>query len=152
MGCVLSASASCSAAGCCFMAIHHRVYAYNGRGFILAGAVGVLCSCVSKALLIILQFLIARGWALFFAPEERSQLFVIVSALFGFAGLSMGCELYGWHAQDSTTDLYLYESWPGTVNLFIYLSLLAVAWLCTWKSVLHETSNEVRMFYLRVSA
>jgi len=150
--CLLSASSCCSAAGCCFVAIHHRVYAYNGHGFILAGVVGVSCSCVAKSLLIILQFVIARGWALFFASEERSQLLVIVSALFCFAGITMGCELYGWYAQDSTTDLYLYESWPGIASLMINSSLLAAAWLFTLKSVSRETSQVVRMFYLRVSA
>merc|ERR1712137_828409 len=125
---------------------------YNGHGFILAGAVGILCSCLAKALLIVLQFLIARGWALFFASEERSQLLVIVSALFCFAGMTMACELYGWYVQDSTSDLYLYESWPGIASLIINLSLLAAAWLFTLKSVSRETSQVVRMFYLRVSA
>lgn len=134
------------------MAIHHRAYSFNGRGCIFAGALGMLFSCVSKALFIILQFVIARGWALFFAAEERGQLLVIVAALLGLAGLSMGCEVYGWRVQDSTTDLYLYESWPGVINLYVNLGLLALAWLFTLKNASQEVSHDVRMFYFRVSA
>merc|ERR1712241_1066467 len=61
---LLQASAGLSAVGCGFLSAHHVVFANDGSGLASVGVLGTLVACAAKALLTMLQFFIARGWAL----------------------------------------------------------------------------------------
>merc|ERR1711862_657361 len=70
---VLLASIFCSAAGCGCRAVHNAVFAWNGLGVSILEVAATLWGCAAKAFLTVLQLLVAKGWALFYSPEEVRQ-------------------------------------------------------------------------------
>merc|ERR1712032_499401 len=149
---LLQLSALFSAAGCCFLTLRHAAFATSGKELAFAGAVSTLCACAGKALLILLQFLVAKGMALAYAEEEQCSRTGIFAAIAGVCLLSVGCEIYGEFFRDESASLYLYESWPGLLILALNFGLLAAAWLSTWDTYWKESSGEVRAFYRLASA
>jgi len=144
---LLEGSALCSAAGCCCLALSHAAFAQDGRELVLLRVLGVLCACASKAVLVLLQFLVAKGLALVYGEEEQGLRAGIAAALAAVFLLSAGCEVYGEFFRDQSASLYLYESWPGTLILGLNLCLLGAAWVSTWDSYSKESAREVRAFY-----
>jgi len=144
---LLEGSVLCSAAGCCCFAISHAAFAQDGRELVLLRVLGTLCACAAKAVLVLLQFMVAKGLALVYGGEEQRARAGITAALATIFLLSAGCEIYGEFFHDQSASLYLYESWPGILILGINVCLLGAAWLSTWDSYCKEPSGEVRTFY-----
>merc|ERR1719245_2936607 len=70
----------------------------------------------------------------------------------GVVTTSIACEIHADYFSDSSTALYLYESWPGMVIRLLNVVLFAEAWRSMRETYRHETSEEVRIFYIVVSA
>jgi len=99
----------------------------------------------------VLQFLLARGWAV----QEHTDVHlrgVVFGILLCVIGLSVGCEIYEQYFHDQSTSFYLYENWTGYSILAMNLGLLACAWWCTWVTLYLESSRTIRTFYYLVSA
>merc|ERR1719330_1736215 len=64
---------------------------------------------------------------------------------------SIACEIHADYFSDSSTALYLYESLPGLVILFLNVVLFAEAWRSMRETYRHESSDEVRVFYVAIS-
>lgn len=141
----------CSAAGGACLALHYIFFMFDGFGLSLLEVIGQVWICASKALLMLLQLLTAKGWALFYSPEEvvQRQVVMFLVGLIVFA--SIGCEIHAEYFSSSSTDLYLYESWPGYTILFLNVMLFAEAWRSMRETYRHETSDEVRAFYVVIS-
>jgi len=149
---MLVLSALCSAAGAACLAMHLTVYMVNGYGLVLFEVMGQIWVCGAKALLTLLQLLTAKGWALFYSPEELVQRRLMMCVLGGIIVTSIACEIHADYFHDWSTALYLYESWPGLVILGLNVLLFAEAWRSMRETYRHETSEEVRIFYVVVSA
>jgi len=149
---LLQISAGCSAAGCGCRALHHYIFSFNGLGLEEAQVLGTLFACAAKASFTLLQFLVARGWALLETPDERHHRYAIVGMLGAVIVLSVGCEIHEQYFHDQSTSFYLYESWTGILILALNLLLLASAWLFTWQTYSKEAALPVRNFYRLVSA
>jgi len=149
---LLVLSALCSATGASCLALHLSVYVVNGYGVSLFEVMGQLWVCGAKALLTLLQLLTAKGWALFYAPEEVVQRRLMMCILGGIVLTSIACEIHAEYFHDWSTALYLYESWPGMVILVLNVILFAEAWRSMRETYRHETSEEVRIFYVLISA
>jgi len=148
---LLGASAGCSALGCACRAVHHLVFAYNGKGVLLAAVFGTFWACLAKAVLTILQILIAKGWALLFTPDERPQRMAIAGILSAVISLSVGCEIWEQYFHDQSTNFYLHESWPGHIILTLNVFILVMAWYFMWDTYSREIEPAVRQFYALVS-
>eukprot|EP00928_Gymnodinium_smaydae_P018540 TRINITY_DN17058_c0_g2_i1.p1 TRINITY_DN17058_c0_g2~~TRINITY_DN17058_c0_g2_i1.p1 ORF type:complete len:494 (-),score=103.23 TRINITY_DN17058_c0_g2_i1:68-1462(-) len=148
---LLGTSAGCSAIGCGCRALHHLDYASDGRGVLFLAVMGTFFACVGKALLTVLQFMIAKGFALF-TPEERAKRLAIAGVLAGVITVSVGCEIWEQYYHDQSTSFYLHESWPGRLSLALNLCLLTAAWRFTWLTYSRETQPEVKRFYVLASA
>jgi surface polysaccharide O-acyltransferase-like enzyme len=127
--------------------VHHFVFAYDGRGVLLAAVLGTFWACMAKAALTILQILVAKGWAILFTPNEKPQRIAIVLAITGVISISVGCEVWEQFFHDQSTSFYLYESWPGRIILMLNIVLLVTAWTFLWKSYKREVEPQVRSFY-----
>jgi len=149
---LLLVSAICSAAGCACRALHHLLYAQDGKGLLFAAVLGTLGSCLARAILTILQFFIAKGWGLLLTPDQRSPRCMILAALSGIVGLSVGCEIWEQYFHDQSTTFYLYESWPGRAILALNMCLLGAALFFMWQTYRVEPQTEVRAFYRLISA
>merc|ERR1712032_1476878 len=145
-------STLCSAAGASFLTLHFSVFMVNGYGLSAFEVLGQVCLCGAKALLTLLQLLTAKGWALFYAPEELIQRQLMICILGGIILTSIACEIHADYFHDWSTALYLYESWPGMVILLLNVVLFAEAWRSMRETYRHETSEEVRIFYVVISA
>lgn len=148
---LLQASATCSAVGACCLMLHYSVYATNGVGVVFLQMVGQLFVCLAKAWLAVLQLLTAKGWALFYAPEELGRRQFMICVLGGIVLITLVCEVHADYFHDMSTTLYLYESTPGYVILGLSMVLFLEAWRSMRETYHHETSEEVRVFYLLVS-
>lgn len=144
---ILLLSALCSAAGGACLALHYFAFMFDGIGLSLLEVIGQVWVCVAKALLTLLQLLTAKGWALFYAPEEVVQRRLMLGIVGGVVLTSIACEIHADYFNDSSTSLYLYESWPGIVILFLNVILFGEAWRSMRETYRHETSDEVRIFY-----
>jgi surface polysaccharide O-acyltransferase-like enzyme len=127
--------------------VHHFVFAYDGRGVLLAAVLGTFWACMGKAALTILQILVAKGWAILFTPGEQPERIAIVLAITGIISMSVGCEVWEQFFHDQSTSFYLYESWPGRIILMLNIVLLVTAWNFLWKSYKRELEPQVRSFY-----
>jgi len=148
----LQVAAMCSAAGCSFSALHHFFYAQDGKGLMFAAVLGTLGSCLAKAILTIMLFFIAKGWALLLTPDEQQHRCMIVAAVSGIIGLSVGCEVWDQYFHDRSTTFYLYESWPGCAILVLNMCLLGAALVFMWHTYQEELQAEIRRFYRLTSA
>jgi len=148
---LLGASAGCSALGCACRAVHHLVFAYNGKGVLFAAVLGTFWACLGKAVLTILQILIAKGWGLLFTPDERPQRVAIATMLTVVITLSVGCEIWEQYFHDQSTSFYLHESWPGHIILSLNIFVLAMAWYFMLDTYSKEREPAVRGFYTVVS-
>merc|ERR1711933_275370 len=86
----VGASAGCSALGCACRAIHYLVFAYDGKGVLIAAVFGTFWACLGKVMLTTLQILVAKGWALLFTPDEQPQRVVILGISSTVISLSVG--------------------------------------------------------------
>jgi len=149
---VLQVSTFCSGLGCAGEVLHRAVYASNGTGVALAGVFGTLCDCTARALLMALQMLVARGWALLSAPSEWQHRHTIAAALVVVVLLTVGCEVHAEYFRDQSTSLYRYQSWPGGLILALQLGLLLLAWSWVWAAYRRETVPAVRVVHRAVLA
>lgn len=150
--CLVFLSAICSAAGAWFLTLHFFTFALYGEGLGLLRVLGVCLGCGGKALLSVLQLLAAKGWALFYAPEELSQRRMMTCALGSIISISAWCEIHGEFFHDWSATLYLYESGPGIAILALNAVLFLEAWRSMHETYRHETSQEVRVFYFLVTS
>jgi len=148
---LLLLSAACSAAGCTCRVVHLASFTQNGEGLLAAQILSTLLIGLSKALLTVLQFLIAKGWALMFTPDEACLRGVIVVALFASIGLSVACEIHEQYFHDQRTTFYLYEDWTGYLICGLNLGLLSLAWFLTYRTYKAEAAEDVKGFYCVVS-
>merc|ERR1712066_1157029 len=93
----------------------------------------------------------SKGWALFYAPEELVQRRLMICILACIGLLSIAGEIHGEYFHDWSTAIYLYESWPGMTILFLNVVLFLEAWRSMRDTYRHETSEEVRIFYIVIS-
>jgi len=149
---LLQVSAACSFLGCLCLVLHNSRYARDGVGLGLAAVLSVVFASVAKALLVVLQYLLVKGWPLLFEQAERHWRSFVTLGVAGILALSVGCEIHGEFFRDQSTTLFLYDAWPGHLILALNLSLLGGAWLLTYRTHSKETSAEVRFFYRMVSA
>mmetsp|Transcript_46422 Transcript_46422/g.92115 ORF Transcript_46422/g.92115 Transcript_46422/m.92115 type:complete len:498 (-) Transcript_46422:40-1533(-) len=149
---ILQFSAGASAAGCGFRAWHHAIFAQDGQGQVELQVIGTLCACAAKAAFTVLQFLLARGWALIRNHTDMPLRGALFGVLLCVVGLAVGCEIYEQYFHDQSTSFFLYENWTGYSMLAMNLGLLASAWWFTWVTLNLETSPTVRRFYYLVSA
>jgi len=149
---MLVLSAMCSAAGAVCLSLHFLVFMNNGYGLAPLEVLGQLWVSSAKALLTLLQLLTAKGWALFYAPEELVQRRLMIAILAGIVFTSVACEVHAQYFHDWSTAVYLYESWPGMIILLLNLILFAEAWRSMRETYQHETSEEVRVFYIMISS
>lgn len=148
---MLLLSAFCSAAGASCLTLHFWAFMMNGYGLSIFEVLGQVWLCSAKALLTLLQLLTAKGWALFYAPEELVQRRLMICILGGIILTSIACEIHAQYFHDWSTAIYLYESWPGMVILLLNVVLFAEAWRSMRDTYRHETSEEVRIFYVVIS-
>lgn len=141
-----------STAGASCLLLHYAVYMVDGLGWQFFQMAGQLSICISKALLNLLQLLVAKGWALFYSPEEVARRRVMFCVLGAIIALSVGCEINAEWFHDASTTIYLYESLPGTVILILNLILFVESFRSMLDTYRHETSEEVRIFYFMVSS
>merc|ERR1719282_1540212 len=66
--------------------------------------------------------------------------------------ISMACEIHAEYSHDWSTTIYLYESYPGLAILLLNVVLFTEAWRSMRETYRHETSEEVRVFYVIISA
>jgi len=144
---LLQCSALLSAVGCLSITFHHGVYAFDGRGVAAADIFSTLCAALSRAVLMVLQLLVARGWALFAASHEVQHRKATLIALAVIVILAIGCEIHNEYFVDQSTRFYLYQSWPGLLILTLNIFLLVLAWSSLWEAHSREPSEEVRSFY-----
>lgn len=145
-------SALCSALGAGCLTLHFCIFALNGWGCGFVELMGAAWICGAKALLALLQLLTAKGWALFYAPEELGQRRLMLCIIGWIVFTSMACEIHAEFYRDWSTEIYLYESWPGLVILFLNVVLFTEAWRSMRETYRHETSQEVRVFYVVISS
>jgi len=126
------------------MVLHLGVYAIDGKGIDVAEFLGTLSACVAKAMLMVLQLLLAKGWMLFLDMGEELPTNFPLGSLALTGGLSMCCEVYGLHFRDQSNTLYLYQSWPGLVILALNMGLLFMSWFWLWQAHSREASPDVR--------
>lgn len=148
---LLCTSASCSMAGSCLRALHHLAFAVNGHGIILLAVVGALLACVAKALLLILHFVVAKGWALLYQQDDWPKRYTILAGLCGVVFLSVGCEIWEQYFHDQSTAFYHYESWPGRSILAMNACLMAASLAYMRGTYRREEYGEVRTFYVLVT-
>jgi len=149
---VLIVSSLCSSVGAISLTLHYLVFMFDGYGLSWLKVQGDFWVACSKALLTLLQLLTAKGWALFYAPEELVQRRLMICLLGGIVLISMACEIHAEFAHDWSTTIYLYESYPGLVILFLNVVLFTEAWRSMRETYRHESSEEVRVFYVIISA
>lgn len=147
---LLQASALFSAISCASVALHYGVYAADGRGLVLVGVFSALCASLARAMLMVLQFFLAKGWAFVLLPSEWPQRHFVTATLACIAVLTVGCEIHGEYFRDQSTSLHLYQTWSGLLILGLNLCLLAAAWFLIWGAYQKERSEAVRSFYRSV--
>eukprot|EP00928_Gymnodinium_smaydae_P023051 TRINITY_DN19174_c0_g2_i1.p1 TRINITY_DN19174_c0_g2~~TRINITY_DN19174_c0_g2_i1.p1 ORF type:complete len:470 (-),score=133.78 TRINITY_DN19174_c0_g2_i1:98-1507(-) len=148
---LLLISSTCSAAGASSLALHNAIFMVDGEGYQVSEVFGQLMNCCAKASLTVLMLLTAKGWALFYAPEELIRRQVMICLFGGIIALSVTCEIHADYFRDWSTTLYLYESGPGFVILAMNTLLYLEAWRSMRETYRHEASEEVRVFYILVS-
>lgn len=141
-----------SALGAACRALHYLVFSFNGYGLGFFDVLGLLWVCAAKAMLTLLQLLTAKGWSLFYGRRELTQRSLMIGALCCIILLSACCEIHADYAQDWSTTLYLYEHWTGMLILFLNVLLFGVAWRSMCEVYARESSEEVRVFYVMISA
>jgi len=112
----------------------------------------VVLASASKALLSILQLLTAKGWVLFYSPDEIAWRRFTVCSLGAIVIATAACEIHGQYFHDWRTTLFLYESGPGLLILFLNIVLFVEALRSMYGTYWNEVSAEVREFYKTVSA
>lgn len=140
-----------SAAGCIFLTFHYGFYIMDGYGMPWMEVVGMLLACVSKACLNVLQILTAKGWVLFYSPNEIAWRRFTVCIIGSMIILSAACEIHGQYSHDWRTTLYLYESGPGILILLLNVVLFIEASRSMWHTYSNEASQEVREFYRTIA-
>lgn len=118
---------------------------------LLGAVLGTFWACLGKAVLTILQILIAKGWGLLFTPDERPQRIAIVTILCTVVSLSVGCEIWEQYFHDQSTSFYLHESWPGHIIMALNTFILLMTWYFMWDTYSREVEVAVRGFYILVS-
>lgn len=144
-------SACMSTAGASCNLLHCAVFMADGVGWPFFEMLGQLELCCAKAVFSILQLLVAKGWALFYSPEEVARRRMVFCTLGLIVAISFGCEVNAQWFHDASTTLYLYESLPGTLILILNVVLFIEAYRSMLDTYRHETSDEVRYFYFLVS-
>jgi len=144
-------SSLCSAAGASCLALHFAFYSANGVGVVPLEVVSQVSVCCAKALLTLLQLLTAKGWALFYEPGELGRRRLLSCMLAGVVVISFTCEIHADYFRDWSTTLYLYESGPGVIILLLNCALYLEAWRSMRDTYRHETSPEVRAFYVMIT-
>jgi len=102
-------------------------------------------------MLTILQFIVAKGWGMFYQSHDRPGRYTMLSALSMVVGLSVGCEIWEQYFHDQSTAFYHYESWPGRSILALNACLLVASLAFMRGTYRRETNTEVRMFYILVT-
>jgi len=138
-----------AAAGSC-LSLHWAVYALDGVGLQWLEVAGTGFVVIAKALLSILQLLLAKGWALFYSPQQLLQRQLMVCFLGLIIAISVGCEIHAVFFHDWSAQIYVYESWPGTSVLAMNTVLFLEAWRSMRDTIQVEVAVEVRNFYVCV--
>lgn len=148
---LLLVSTMCSAAGASSLSLHFAVYMLDGYGLGTLEVLGQVFVCCAKGALTLLVLLVAKGWALFYSPEDfvRRRLLLLLWAV--AVVLSIACEIHVDYFRDWSTTLYLYETWPGLVILLLNVLFFCEAWRSMRNTYCHETSEEVRIFYVMIA-
>lgn len=141
-----------SAAGCTLAAIHYAFYAMDGMGLPPVEVCSVVIASLSKAFLSVLQLLTAKGWVLFYSPNEIAWRRFTVCTLGSIIIASAACEIHGQYFHDWRTTLYLYESGPGLFILLVNIILFVEASRSMYSTYWNEVSPEIREFYKTVGA
>eukprot|EP00927_Polykrikos_kofoidii_P040492 TRINITY_DN34603_c0_g1_i1.p1 TRINITY_DN34603_c0_g1~~TRINITY_DN34603_c0_g1_i1.p1 ORF type:complete len:499 (-),score=69.61 TRINITY_DN34603_c0_g1_i1:23-1519(-) len=148
---LLIISTLCSAASASSLALHFAVYMLDGAGLWVLEVFGQIMICCAKGCLTLLVLLVARGWALFYIPEQMNRSKLLLLLWVGVLVISIGCEIHAYVFSDRSTALSVYETWPGFVLLVLNVFLFLGAWCAMRDTYRHETSEEVRIFYLMVA-
>lgn len=138
-----------AAAGSC-LSLHWAIYASDGVGVQWLEVAGTGFVVIAKALLSILQLLLAKGWALFYSPQQLLQRQLMVCFLGLIVAISVGCEIHAVFFHDWSAQIYVYESWPGTSVLAMNTLLFLEAWRSMRDTIQVEVAVEVRNFYVCV--
>jgi len=141
-----------SATGAILLFLHYVKYSFDGWGIPFLDLLGVTFVCLAKATLSLLQLLVAKGWALFYSPGEAYQRRVVICLLGWIIFMSLACEVHSEFFHDWSADIYMYESWTGTTILVFNLFLFLETWRSMRITYRHETSEEVRVFYVAIAA
>jgi len=150
---LLQASCILSALGCGLSTLDHFVYAFDGWGVRWAALLSSVAVCGAKLSLSLLQLLVAGGWALVGAQNEKSARMrsTVCAATLGIFLLTISCELHQEYGRDTATAVYLYESWPGCIILLLNICLLVVSASLMRDTYRKERVAEVRTFYKTLS-
>ncbi|CAJ1404022.1 unnamed protein product [Effrenium voratum] len=148
---ILLVSASMSSIGACCLCLHWSVFASDGEGLLALQVAGVGLLAGAKSLLAILQLLLAKGWALFYSPQQLLQRQVLMGAVLLIILLSVLCELHEVLFHDWSAQIYMYENWSGIIILMLNCCIFLEAWRSMRETFLLETSDEMRRFYVYVS-
>eukprot|EP00927_Polykrikos_kofoidii_P012557 TRINITY_DN15422_c0_g1_i1.p1 TRINITY_DN15422_c0_g1~~TRINITY_DN15422_c0_g1_i1.p1 ORF type:complete len:482 (-),score=82.32 TRINITY_DN15422_c0_g1_i1:184-1629(-) len=148
----VKASCACSTIGCLLKAFHYHVYRADGQGLVFVELVGTVFACAAKGILTVLQFFIAKGWALVTQEGQYSTRCSIMVLLLCSNALTIGAEVHERYFRDESTQFYMYEDWTGNLILCVNLTLLLGAWVSTSQAIGNETMREVRVFYIMSAA
>jgi len=145
---ILLVSTGCSAIGACCFCLHWAVFASDGTGLLAMQVAGTGLVAVSKASMSILQLLLAKGWALFYSPQQLLERHIIVAAIALMILMSILCEMHEVLFHDWSAQIYMYENWSGITVLVLNCALFIEAWRSMRDTYLLEESDEVRRFYV----
>ncbi|CAK9016575.1 unnamed protein product [Durusdinium trenchii] len=148
---ILLISSGCSSIGACCFCMHWAVYASDGTGLLAMEVAGTGLVALAKALLAILQLMLAKGWALFYSPQQLLQRQAIVSAVLLIVVISILCELHEVLFHDWSARIYMYENWSGFTILVLNCLLFAEAWRSMRDTFVLEGTEEIRRFYVFIS-
>eukprot|EP00929_Paragymnodinium_shiwhaense_P072924 TRINITY_DN37022_c0_g1_i2.p1 TRINITY_DN37022_c0_g1~~TRINITY_DN37022_c0_g1_i2.p1 ORF type:complete len:410 (+),score=103.63 TRINITY_DN37022_c0_g1_i2:307-1536(+) len=149
---LLLLSASSSAGGAVLLLLHNLLYVWNGYGVFLFEILGQALCCLGRAFLTLLVVLTAKGWALFYAPEELGRRRIMVGILGFILLVSIGLEIRQDFFDDWSTTLFLYESNAGVVILVLNMVLALEAWRSLRETYSDDSSPALQEFYLSISA
>jgi len=133
---------SSSAVSSLLLAAHYWAFKMNGAGDERVRFMAMLSAAVSRATLILIGLLIAKGWSISTTLlDDRHIVFGVLAAVVTLSAL---CELHHEFVKDETTALFLYSSAPGTI--IVLVNMFCFCWM---GKCLFETRDEEKLVVLK---
>ena len=137
-------------AGIAWNLLHVFIFAFNGRGFLLARLLGDVMSTVGSELVILIIILLARGWSM------RTRVIRSPRGVLGFWGLLTHLHVLFFilnsQAVDTIEEVDIFKTGPGYAILGIRITATLWFFLELRKSVQSEEKEERVSFLVHFGA